>query len=368
MSNSPLPVESVQPAYVALASAIQQQLLNGEYPVDSRLPVEKELAQTFGVSVMTVRQGIGLLVRKGLVVRKQGKGTFVRKMFQGHVHFAVLFGPSLVQETRHSYRALLRRIEESTISRKWSLRYYDGLNPRISPEDRVAVTQAMMLADHGNAPFEGLIEISPPTESITPSELALLPKVIHSYRSRDIQIDNVDFIQQTIRELARRGYRRICYIPIQWRGEPVDPGIEAIKREAAALGLSEPEIIPQVLEETSNERERTIFQRFQVTFKELDNRPEATRPDAYIFLDDIALNTVLPIFYAHRLIHKRELGIASLANKDFLFYSPLPVVRYVLSPSEISEMLLDLFQKRILGIPPSKEPLLIRGSITLSHP
>ncbi len=368
MSNSPLPVESVQPSYVSLAAVIQKQILNGEYPVASRLPVEKELAQTFGVSVMTVRQGIGLLVRKGLVVRQQGRGTFVRGTFQGQVHLAVLFGPSIAHETRHFYRALLRRMQEATARRRWSLRHYDGFTPCTSLGSPLSVPQATVLTDHGNAPFEGVIEISPPATPMTPPELALLPKIVHSYRSRDIQIDNADFTRQTVRKLAELGYRHLCYIPIQWRGDPVDRGVEAIKREAAALGLTEPEIIPQEINETSDERERIIFHRFLTIFKELDARPEATRPDAYIFLDDIVLNTLLPIFYAHYLMHKRRIGIASLANEDACFYQPLPVVRYMLSPSKMAEALLDLLQKRMIGAPPSKEPHMVRGSISVSQP
>ena len=44
---------------------------------DGRLPTEAEIAQMFSVSRTTVRSAVGALVARGLVVRRQGTGSFV---------------------------------------------------------------------------------------------------------------------------------------------------------------------------------------------------------------------------------------------------------------------------------------------------
>jgi GntR family transcriptional regulator len=44
-----------------------------------RLPTEIELAQMAGVSMITVRRAIGELVARGILVRHQGRGTFVAR-------------------------------------------------------------------------------------------------------------------------------------------------------------------------------------------------------------------------------------------------------------------------------------------------
>jgi GntR family transcriptional regulator len=43
----------------------------------SRLPSETELSEAFGVSRVTVREALASLERKGLILRRQGLGTFV---------------------------------------------------------------------------------------------------------------------------------------------------------------------------------------------------------------------------------------------------------------------------------------------------
>lgn len=50
----------------------------GEYAVGSQLPPEPELALTLGVSRTTLRDAVGRLEAQGLVVRQQGRGTYVR--------------------------------------------------------------------------------------------------------------------------------------------------------------------------------------------------------------------------------------------------------------------------------------------------
>lgn len=66
------------PLYHQVAGILRQRIANGEYAVGDRLPPEDELATKFAVSRATVRQAVGELVVEGLVVRKQGSGTYVQ--------------------------------------------------------------------------------------------------------------------------------------------------------------------------------------------------------------------------------------------------------------------------------------------------
>ncbi len=79
--NSPdesfLKRESAKTLYFQMAESIARQIREGRYPPFARLPSEKELMARYGVSRITVRQAIAVLLKKGLIETKQGKGTFV---------------------------------------------------------------------------------------------------------------------------------------------------------------------------------------------------------------------------------------------------------------------------------------------------
>jgi GntR family transcriptional regulator len=69
--------ESSVALYVQIAERLAQDIANGLYGLSERLPTEHELMERYDVSRVTVRQAITQLMRQGLVVSKQGKGTFV---------------------------------------------------------------------------------------------------------------------------------------------------------------------------------------------------------------------------------------------------------------------------------------------------
>lgn len=70
---------SMTPLYVQLMNEVENSIKSGEYKPGDKLLTETEMAKKYGVSLITVRKAIGSLMEKGLVVRKQGKGTFVTK-------------------------------------------------------------------------------------------------------------------------------------------------------------------------------------------------------------------------------------------------------------------------------------------------
>ncbi len=70
--------QSPVPLYHQLADIIMARIRSGEYPPGSRIPSENSLAATYGIGRPTARQATDLLIRKHLLIRKRGAGTFVR--------------------------------------------------------------------------------------------------------------------------------------------------------------------------------------------------------------------------------------------------------------------------------------------------
>lgn len=64
--------------YEEIVNNLQKKISNDEYKVNEQLPLEKELCNEYGVSRITIKKAVDILVMKGLVVKRRGAGTFVK--------------------------------------------------------------------------------------------------------------------------------------------------------------------------------------------------------------------------------------------------------------------------------------------------
>jgi GntR family transcriptional regulator len=67
------------PMYQQISEVIQKEIEEGVYKEGTKIPTEQELMDQFNVSRTTVRLAVADILEKGLIEKKQGKGTFVRK-------------------------------------------------------------------------------------------------------------------------------------------------------------------------------------------------------------------------------------------------------------------------------------------------
>jgi GntR family transcriptional regulator len=110
MSHIGLPPEGVRVLTrlaQQLAATLEAQILDGRWRVGERLPPERDLARQHEVSRSTMREALDELERAGLILRHQGRGTFVapRRLEQSLLgHF------SIVESLRASGRAVSTRV------------------------------------------------------------------------------------------------------------------------------------------------------------------------------------------------------------------------------------------------------------------
>ena len=69
------PIGNPEYTYVQVANAIEARIKAGE--ITHRLPAERALARELGVAYQTLRRGMDVLRRAGVIVTRQGRGTFV---------------------------------------------------------------------------------------------------------------------------------------------------------------------------------------------------------------------------------------------------------------------------------------------------
>ena len=87
------------PAYQQIADELAAQIESGELAPHVALPTERELCERWEVARMTVRHGLDLLERRGLIYRRHGVGTFVSepKLVQDAVRLKGFFEQTLGQ-------------------------------------------------------------------------------------------------------------------------------------------------------------------------------------------------------------------------------------------------------------------------------
>lgn len=63
--------------YLQIKDSIEEAIKSGILADNDRLPTESELCEVYGISDIVVKNAYKLLVKEGLIIRVQGRGTFV---------------------------------------------------------------------------------------------------------------------------------------------------------------------------------------------------------------------------------------------------------------------------------------------------
>lgn len=72
-----IPLRNSEFRYVQVADDLERRIRAGEFPYDARLPRREDLADEYGVGVMTVRRALRELAERGVVRPLPAVGTVV---------------------------------------------------------------------------------------------------------------------------------------------------------------------------------------------------------------------------------------------------------------------------------------------------
>jgi GntR family transcriptional regulator len=89
-SPADLPTPAFSPLYLQIKTLLTQGLTQGDWKPGEALPSETELAVRFKVSQGTVRKALDAMALERLLVRRQGKGTFVATHAEQQVQYRFL--------------------------------------------------------------------------------------------------------------------------------------------------------------------------------------------------------------------------------------------------------------------------------------
>lgn len=72
------------PLYIQLERILRDAIMDGSLSQSEPLPTERELAERYDISRITVRKALNDLQREGLLIRRRGAGTFVAPREERH--------------------------------------------------------------------------------------------------------------------------------------------------------------------------------------------------------------------------------------------------------------------------------------------
>jgi GntR family transcriptional regulator len=155
MQNTP----SFSPLYSQIKALILQSLQAGEWKPAEAIPSEMDLAIRYNVSQGTVRKAIDELAQENLLVRRQGKGTFVATHSARHVQTRFLRLEPDNGKTKTAERSITacnRQRATSEIAKALNLKTGDSvvyIQRVLAYNGTPAILEDIWLA---GAPFKGL--------------------------------------------------------------------------------------------------------------------------------------------------------------------------------------------------------------------
>jgi GntR family transcriptional regulator len=129
-NSGPNPSPTFSPLYQQIKALITQSLQSGEWKPGELIPSEVELAGRYKVSQGTVRKAIDELAAEHLVVRRQGKGTFVASHNEARAHFRFLKlmpDEGLPHQPEHDYLEVKRIRAPAEVARLLDLKSGDAV-------------------------------------------------------------------------------------------------------------------------------------------------------------------------------------------------------------------------------------------------
>ncbi len=353
-------------------TALLENLLAGPpSKAGKRLCSERELSVKIKVDRMKVQKAFDALVEKGILVRRHGSGTYVRKVPKkanlnggGESSSPPLLPPDELFAVASSKSPVRRQVNEAhrrlnlaiIPNRQWRSEsnhsIFAGIKDRIHQAGHqfriISVTgpdeEALLAEKLRQTPGDGYIlwvPYEPLLHKVFGTQLP--PAVFIGARERmaDLQcspvvrIDMEDAIVRALRLLAEEGYQRIGFIGLQSqeREYRLDEGIYSDTLNQ--LGLCYRSICFCPLDkEKIEEQMHTMF-------------AGKAPPEALYVADDIVLRYLVPIWKKMKLVPGGNLGVITLSSRRVRLPAGYQWSRMEFNPFQVGRMAVDALLQEI---------------------
>lgn len=281
--------------YGQIEEHIRKMINNGTYPVNSKVPSERDMAKTYNISVLTINKAITNLVNDELLYRVQGKGTFVseKKKTDRIIELLFVHPEALSNDEFHSP-------------------IFKGILDTAHKAGYEIISRHLMKSD-ASANF-GILKKSPARARLLvgsgdPRKINILLKdkipflIVYAASdkpgARYISVDLRDSIKDSISLLSSKGKNRIAYVGIT-HGDP-GPDIDKFEIYKKTLDSLKIGVNPKLVESAGHSQEDG--------YKAMKKILSRAKPNGVILSCDVLAPGVYRAISEHGLKIPQDIGV-----------------------------------------------------------
>lgn len=337
-------VRNSDPFYRQIVADIKRQIEAEELAVDDRLGSHRELAEHYGVSLITVKKALSELIREGFLYARVGKGTFVARTVRPVDH-----------REHRSIGIVLRDLDEPFFSEVTrvveDLAYEAGYNIMLSVSAGRREKEAGQIRHFRSIGVDGLLIASMHSSHRAPKVVrelhtAHFPYVMVSYvADEDIYYVGVDHEQGAYlatTHLLSQGRTQIGYL-----GTPSDDLLSAL-REAGYRRALEEHGLPYQIDRVYPVLTGSSWERYDAAYtagRDIARRKD--HPDAFFVYNDAAAIGLLRALLDAGLRVPEDVALVGFDDIQRAAYAPVPLTT-VRQPTEtIGRLAVETLLRRV---------------------
>jgi GntR family transcriptional regulator of arabinose operon len=321
-----------------LAARLRERIRGGGFSLGAPLPTERKLAEQFAISRGTVRRALRLLQREHLIVRQQGRGTFVTSSLDSgppkNLHIGLL--GLMLYDVEYGFTGLVEGACAAAGRRGYAVTTGSVQNTaeelqsvRAFIRDNALGVVLAPRSPDARAYYRELIH-----ENIA---VVLVDMCIPDCREDHVLIDNAYGIQLATRHLIELGHRRIAYLAYDYAQDDYPP-IVAERRRGFVETCRQAGIAANDLVEIDKDRFREKLRQFL-------NRTD--RPTGIIAYNDTWAVRVIKMARELGLSVPGDLSVVGFDDSTLVPRGDLPLTTINPERAEMGAAAMDLLIAKI---------------------
>ncbi|HXG66107.1 MAG TPA: GntR family transcriptional regulator, partial [Blastocatellia bacterium] len=268
---------------------LRRAITSGEYQEGSRLPSEAGLVEMFATSRPTVARALRDLQHEGLIERRAGSGTYVKKTAAPRADLFGLLIPGLGET--EIFEPICREMSRSTHASNHALLWGDTADDAYTQEEQAEQLCEQYIARKVSGVFFAPLEFTPNRDRVNQRIAAaldragvpvvLLDRCIYEYPRRSrydlVGIDNRRAGYVVTEHLLNLGCRRVAFLSVPNSAPTVEARKSGYREALHCRGIADEMVF------TGNPAEADFVRRIV----------QSSRPEAFVCANDITAASLM---------------------------------------------------------------------------